>query len=289
MFQNKMLYCPCLFFTPRQSCLMSLILSVLACLCLLLTDRTKEEPSTSTHAATPRPLLWCRPEPSMCHAHTISMSDLVSKQSDICEINVLSLFWVFTFMLQLHRGEDGAEAASWDGFQRKGCERCALPVSRHWWQSGRLHSSGGPGTQGRGKSVFTESWSFLTSLLQITQSSWCLMTTDLIIHWLLLCPGTGMLCHRSVGPLRPAPPWGVWRRHRAGQLPEVWCSSLLRRSSRRLLRCQRQPDPDDAWQNGWSHQVRHDTQGKFSVRVRKRQGFILKAIAGPQRNPSWMY
>lgn len=31
---------------------------------LLLTDRTKEEPSSLTHAAIPRLLLWCRPEPS---------------------------------------------------------------------------------------------------------------------------------------------------------------------------------------------------------------------------------
>lgn len=72
--KNNVLYCPRLFMTPRQSCLMGLSLSVLACLCLLLTDRTREEPSTSTLAATPRPSLWCRPEPSMCHAHTITIT-----------------------------------------------------------------------------------------------------------------------------------------------------------------------------------------------------------------------
>lgn len=59
------------------------------------------------------------------------------------------------FLLQLHRSENGAETASWDGLQWEGCERRALPVSRHWWQGGRLHSSCGPGTQGRGKRALT--------------------------------------------------------------------------------------------------------------------------------------
>lgn len=56
-------------------------------------------------------------------------------------------------------------------------------------------------------------------------------------HWFSLCPGAGLLCHRSVGALCAAPSRGVRRWHCAGQLPEVWGSSLLWWSSRCLLCC----------------------------------------------------
>lgn len=56
-------------------------------------------------------------------------------------------------------------------------------------------------------------------------------------HWFSLCPGAGLLCHRSVGALCAAPSRGVRRRHCAGQLPEVWGSSLLWWSARCLLCC----------------------------------------------------
>lgn len=49
-------------------------------LCLILSDRTKEELSTSTHAATLRPLLWCRLEPSMYSTLTNRAWALLSKQ-----------------------------------------------------------------------------------------------------------------------------------------------------------------------------------------------------------------
>lgn len=168
-------------------------------------------------------------------------------------------------MLQLHRGENRAEAASWDGLHWEGCERCALPVSGHWWQGGRLHSPRRPGAQGRGKrkkKFYRKSPNGITNkLLQISPNSYSLfMTIDLIVPWFFPCPGPGLLCHRSVGPLCAASTWGVWRWYRTGQLPEVWGSSLLRWPPRCLLRCQRQTGPDDAWQNGWSHQVRHTAQ-----------------------------
>lgn len=55
--------------------------------------------------------------------------------------------------MQLHRSEDGAEAASWDGLQWERCDWRALPVPRHWRPGGGLHRSGGPGSQRRGENV----------------------------------------------------------------------------------------------------------------------------------------
>lgn len=82
----------------------------------------------------------------------------------------------------------------------------------------------------------------------------------LIIGHFLLCnpsPGPGLLCHRPAGALCAASPRRVWCWHRSGQLPEVRGTPLLRRTTCCFFCCQRQLGPDDAWQNGWSHQVRN--------------------------------
>lgn len=99
--------------------------------------------------------------------------------------------------------------------------------------------------------------------------------------------GAGLLCHRPAGPLRAASSWGVWRRYRTGQLPEVRGSSLLRRPPCRLLRRERQPDPHDARQNGRSNQVRHsathdieELKDLVSLKCLKKQMYIL--ISGMQ-------
>lgn len=83
---------------------------------------------------------------------------------------------------------------------------------------------------------------------------------------LLSCAGLGLLCHRSAGSLCAAAPWWVRGWHCAGQLSEVWGASLLRRPPRCLLLREREPGPDDARQNGWSHQVR-DSYGSESPKM----------------------
>lgn len=62
---------------------------------------------------------------------------------------------VLTAVLQLYWGKNDSKAASWDGLQWTRCERCAVSISRHWWQSGRLHCACRSSTQGRGKKALT--------------------------------------------------------------------------------------------------------------------------------------
>lgn len=62
---------------------------------------------------------------------------------------------VLTAVLQLYWGKNCSKAASWDGLQWTRCERCAVSISRHWWQSGRLHCACRSSTQGRGKKALT--------------------------------------------------------------------------------------------------------------------------------------
>lgn len=124
--------------------------------------------------------------------------------------------------------------------------------------------------------LFYRNCSFLMYMCDKVQTSCCRLVRIFVIFMnddelhpltrFFPCLGPGMLCHRSVGPLCAASSWRVWRRYRSGQFPEIWGSSLLRWSPRCLLCCERQPDPDDAWQNGWSHQVRHS-----SVRITWRE------------------
>lgn len=123
-------------------------------LCSLLTDRTKEGPSTLTHVAIHRPLLWCRPEQSMYRTPRIMCTNIPFANQSILFNLSASSHLSFTATPQLHWGKNSTEAASWDGLQWEGRERRALPVPRHWWQGGRLHCPCGPSTQRRGKGAF---------------------------------------------------------------------------------------------------------------------------------------
>lgn len=95
--------------------------------------------------------------------------------------------------LQLYRSESCAEAASWDGLQWEGRVWGTRPVSGHWRQSGRLHCSGGPGTQGRGKSTW-EGYLWGSTEVDNTACFCCIQAlaccaTDLLALCVLRPPG----------------------------------------------------------------------------------------------------
>lgn len=94
-------------------------------LCLFLSGRTKEEPSTLTPAVILRPSLWCRPEPSTSHIHVLTCGTKTStaverrqKKHLSCvgfplNSSIVRTLKLFSFdMLQLHWSKNRAEAAT---------------------------------------------------------------------------------------------------------------------------------------------------------------------------------
>ena len=136
------------------------------CLLPFKPDRTRDGPSTSIHAATRRPSLWCRLEQSthstFPRLHNFSgfflqpqQKILVSQHPNTLNPASKTLYHPPPPPPQLHRGEDIAEAAPRDGLQREGRERRSVPVPRHRRTGGGLHRPGGPRPQGRGKGALS--------------------------------------------------------------------------------------------------------------------------------------